>query len=104
MRYSVARLSDEDLAAALSYLRTLPPVKRAVPAPEISALGRAMISLVDVGPNSAPAPKHVPPSDAPSVERGEYLAGSVVHCVGCHSRIDMSNFEPTGPRRVAAIR
>ncbi len=98
MRYSAAKFSDDDLTAAISYLRSLPPVKRAVPKPEITTIGKAMLSLMNMTPNMEPAPKHVPPSDDPSLERGEYLAEHVVGCVPCHSHIDMSTMALAGPK------
>jgi mono/diheme cytochrome c family protein len=98
MRYGTAKFSDEDLTAAISYLRTLPPVKKAVPRPEIGTIGKALFSLLTLSPNMEPAPKHVPPAGEPSVERGEYLAEHVVGCVPCHSHVDMSTFMPVGPK------
>jgi hypothetical protein len=44
---------------------------------------------------------HVPPShapaEAPTRERGEYLARSVANCAGCHTKRDPTTFLFTGP-------
>jgi mono/diheme cytochrome c family protein len=98
MRYSVARLSDEDLVAVLSYLRSRPPVKRVVRSGEWGILGKAMAPLMSLGPPKKPPPTGVQPGPEPSVTRGEYLAEHVALCVGCHSAFEMKTFENIGPK------
>lgn len=98
MRYSAANLSADDVVAVVSYLRTLPPTKKAVPPPALTTLGRALFATMTFTPDLAPQPEHVPPAEEPSVKRGEYLAESVALCVGCHSHIDMATFLPMGPK------
>lgn len=97
MRYSAAQLSPEDVVAVISWLRTLPPTKKAIPPSRITTLGKAMFSMVELTPRST-APKFVPASDEPSLARGEYLAEHVAVCVGCHTRVDMATFQNTGPK------
>ena len=71
------RLSDRDARAMVAYLRTLAPVKNAVP--------RSRYSIA-LPASYGPAVKSVPePPRKDRVKYGEYLAGPVAHCVGCHT-------------------
>jgi len=77
-------LTDEDLTAVISFLRSRPPVAHEVPDHQFNRLGKALMSFAIAPPTlSSPAP-HVSPS-GPSVERGEYLANRVSSCVACHT-------------------
>lgn len=91
-----ADLSDDDLGAVVSYLRTTEPVDSAPPPHEVSAVGHVVKAwvLTPRGP-SAPPPK-VSPS-GPTVENGRYLAHSVANCVGCHTKMDMRTGALVGP-------
>ncbi|MBI4543157.1 MAG: cytochrome c [Gemmatimonadetes bacterium] len=43
---------------------------------------------------------HVPattPAEAPTTERGEYLARYVANCVGCHTQRDPMTYKSIGP-------
>lgn len=92
-----ANLSDEDLTAIVSYLRTLPPVRHAVPGEELTWVGRfaRAFLLEPVGPRG-PVPASVP--RGATVEYGAYLANDVGNCVGCHTRRNLRTGEDTGPR------
>jgi mono/diheme cytochrome c family protein len=80
-------MSDDDLAALIGYLRTIPPVDREWPAPEIGPLARVLYlkggfpllpaTIIDHG-----APRR-PPASGVTIEYGEYLA-TVGGCRGCH--------------------
>jgi cytochrome c553 len=80
-------LSDDDLAAMIGYLRTLPPVDREWPAPAIGPIARALylkggfpllpVVLIDHGAVRRP------PASGVTVEYGEYLA-TIGGCRGCH--------------------
>jgi mono/diheme cytochrome c family protein len=80
MPFSMYRgLSDSDLAAVVAFLRTVPAVENDpgasvynIPLPP--AYGPPVDSVTDI-------PRAV------SVEYGAYLAGSVAHCMECHSPI-----------------
>ncbi len=98
MRYAASDLSQEDVVAVISYLRSLQPVKRQVPVGGLTRLGKAAFATRTFSADLAPSPAHVPAGPAPSVERGEYLAQHVALCVSCHSRVDATTFLPTGPR------
>lgn len=89
-------LSDEDLAAAISYLRSQAPVRHPVPDHHYNLLGmivRATVLANPVGPKSPPP--HQSPRGA-TVENGRYLAGSVANCWACHTRRDPNTGELTG--------
>ncbi|MFA6455868.1 MAG: cytochrome c [Bacteroidota bacterium] len=81
-------LSDEDLTAVISYLRTLPPVNHTVVNREINFLGKAVVAFIitPVGPTGEP-PKETT-IDSTSAY-GKYLAHSVANCVGCHTERNM---------------
>ena len=93
-------LTDEDLAALVGYLRTLPPVDRQLPVPKIGPVARALylggnlpllpVTLIDhdeVRPDRSPAV---------SVEYGEYLA-SLGGCRSCHGLALAGDANPDAP-------
>lgn len=77
-------MSDEDLTAVISFLRSQPAVRNPIPPAAPTALGKLLYTYVlkPVGPAAEP-PKTSP--TGLSVERGKYLANNVAACVGCHS-------------------
>lgn len=81
---SYAGMSDEDVLAVAAYLRSLPPVSRAVPEHDKPAwLARWMMS----GWNRLAAtgrPETGTTSD-PVISRGAYLARNLGHCGECHT-------------------
>lgn len=90
-------LSDEDLVAVVSYLRTLAPVHNVVPAHRYSPLGwvvKATVLANPVGPKSTP-PKTNP--HGATVENGRYLVESVANCWACHTKRDYNTGEMVGP-------
>jgi len=90
-------MSDADLTAIISFLRSQPPVRNAVPENEYTWIGKVVRSL-------SPAFKprrvvHAPadsPSEQPTRERGEYIARSVANCGGCHTRFDSVSLAAVG--------
>jgi mono/diheme cytochrome c family protein len=73
-------LSDEDLASVIVYLRSLPPVKHAVPKTELIFPVKYLI-------NSAPRPLTEPvnpPDLSTPVRRGDYLV-TIGGCRDCHT-------------------
>lgn len=80
-------LSDEDLAALIGYLRTIPPVDREWPAPEVGPLARVLYLKGDFPLLPATMIDHAaarrPPACGVTVEYGEYLA-TVGGCRSCH--------------------
>lgn len=97
MSFAVGPMSDEDLTAVVSYLRTLPPIKNAVPKDEWGFLAKALSG--NFNPRMAKARPYVPPSDAPSVARGEYVANGPALCFWCHTPTDPTQgFAEVGAR------
>jgi mono/diheme cytochrome c family protein len=80
-----ADLSDEDVVAIISYLRTLPPVRHEVPGRSLTPLGRLVHALV-LSPEGPTQPPRATIPAGPTVAYGEYLATHVANCVGCHTR------------------
>ena len=91
-----ADLSNEDLTALISFLRTQPAASHAVPEHEVNALGQVIKAFVlePRGPSETEK-KRVEREASP--EYGRYLAHSVANCVGCHTKIDMRTGAFAGP-------
>jgi cytochrome c553 len=84
-----AEMSDEDLTAVISFLRSQEPVKHAVKKNDFSFLGKAVMAFGMIKPEGT---KGNPPKSVPidtTVEYGRYLANDVANCVGCHTNRDM---------------
>ncbi|HVF29180.1 MAG TPA: c-type cytochrome, partial [Pyrinomonadaceae bacterium] len=77
------KLSDEDLASVVVYVRSIPPVRNALPKRELSP---EVLQSVQHIPK--PITEPVPPPDVSTpVKNGEFLA-HVADCYGCHTRTD----------------
>jgi len=77
-------LDDEDLASIIVYVRSIPPVRNAVPARKLNFPLNLLV-------NTIPKPLEVHAAAAPRTSpeaRGEYLVRSVAGCAGCHTPID----------------
>jgi mono/diheme cytochrome c family protein len=95
-------LSDDDLAAVVSYLKTLAPVRNEVPPHAFSLMGRVVRATVLARPVG---PRRAPPRIAPrgaTVENGRYLVESVANCWACHTQRNMMTGAPSGPRLAGA--
>lgn len=82
-------LSDYDIKAIISFLRSQPAVKNEVPKTKYKFLGKALLAMGAIkpeGPSKTP-PAHVPMDS--SIAYGEYVARSVGNCQGCHTEFDM---------------
>ena len=93
----VQGLSDDDLVAVLSYLRTQAPVHHRVPAHQYSLLGKVVKATVLASPVG---PRHAPPRLSPrgaTTENGRYLAESVALCGACHTQRDQATGQFVGP-------
>ena len=91
-------LSDDDLQAVISYLRTQPPVNHPVPNHQYTTLGkviRATVMSKPVGPSTTPLARS--PRGA-SVETGRYLVESVALCWACHTERSQMTGALTGPK------
>jgi len=80
-------LSDNDLTAVISFLRTQAPVKNHRPQHEWNFLGKAVLAFL-VEPTGDGEVPPAPPIDS-TAAYGQYLAASVANCRGCHSKRDM---------------
>lgn len=78
-------MTDEDLTAVISYLRTQKPVHNEVPKNELNIVGKIVKAFLikPVGPDGEVAKKIT--ADA-SVAYGKYLANNVGNCSGCHTK------------------
>jgi Cytochrome c len=89
-------LSDEDLTAIISYLRTLPPVQNKVKPMEYGFMYKALLAFGLIKPEG---PKETPPKSvaiAPTAEYGKYLAFHVSNCRSCHTEMDQNTGEYIG--------
>ena len=91
-------LSDDDLQAVVSYLRTQAPVRNTIPPHHFNALGKVVKATALSKPVG---PATTPPTRAPrelSVETGRYLVESVALCWACHTERSQMTGALTGPR------
>lgn len=91
-------LSDDDLVAVVSYLRTQAPVHNLVPAHALTPLGKALRATVLANPVG---PSETPPAVSPrgaTLENGRYLVESVALCWSCHTQRNEQTGELSGPR------
>ena len=81
-------LSDSDLTAIISYLRTTAPVKNKRPENKWNFMGKAVLAAGLIKPMGDAI---VPPSPEPdsTAAYGKYLSESVANCKGCHTNRDM---------------
>jgi mono/diheme cytochrome c family protein len=94
----VQGLSDEDLVAVVSYIKSQPPVHNLVPAHRYNLLGKIVKATVLANPVG---PKQTPPTQSPrgaTVENGHYVVESVALCWACHTQRSQATGELTGPR------
>ncbi|MEP7348161.1 MAG: c-type cytochrome, partial [Gemmatimonadaceae bacterium] len=94
------RVADDDMAAAIAYLKQIPPVDREIQPMTLRILGRLLQgagqfqSAAELSPRTA----HVASVDrTPGVEYGRYIV-STSGCQGCHGKSlsGGSAFTPTG--------
>jgi mono/diheme cytochrome c family protein len=91
-------LADDDLVAVVSYLRSMPPVKNAVPNHSYTLLGKVVKATALANPVG---PGEPPPKSAPkgaSLETGRYLVESVSLCWACHTDRSMATGALVGPK------
>ncbi|MBK9737498.1 MAG: cytochrome C [Saprospiraceae bacterium] len=82
-------LSDYDLTAVLSFLRSQEGVSHEVKRSEFTFIGKALMACGLIKPEG---PKNPPVKDMKidsTAEYGSYLAHSVSNCVGCHTKRDL---------------
>jgi mono/diheme cytochrome c family protein len=89
MMIGVGGMCDEDLAAIVSYMRTIPPVSHEVAPSELGVMGKLLFQG-PMGFFGAPKDYPIPPfvkEGGVGVERGRYLFEGPAFCAGCHSDI-----------------
>lgn len=88
-------LSDDDLTAVISFIRSQPAIKNQRPQHEYNFLGKAVMAFLvePMGDGEVPP---APPADS-TVEYGKYLAISVTNCRGCHTNRSMMTGAYIGP-------
>jgi mono/diheme cytochrome c family protein len=93
MEYS--QMSDGDIKAIISYLRSQPPVTNKVEKTRFKFIGKALLRFGILKPK---------PFDTTPIERvskndqiayGKYLATGVANCLGCHTNLDVFSGEFT---------
>lgn len=91
-------LSDADIRALISFLRSQPPVSHRVPSHDFTLVGKMVMAFVikPVGPSSPPPAESPPPGI--TLERGAYLVNAVAECADCHTQRSMVDGSFTGPR------
>lgn len=91
------QLSDGDLVALISFLRSQPAVRHQVPGHDFNFVGKAVAAFVlKPQPPVQPPPVASPPPGA-TVERGNYLANAVAECHDCHTQRSLVSGAFTGP-------
>lgn len=93
MRYQ--GMSDEDLTAVISYLRTTEPVNKVIPDNEWNLMGKAVLAffIKPEGPATPPPAKVIPDTTA---AYGKYLTTDISNCANCHTPLDMKTGKPIG--------
>jgi mono/diheme cytochrome c family protein len=87
-------MSDEDLTAIISYIRTQKPVAAPKPENEFNLIGKAVVAFMvkPVGPSEEILPTVKKDTSA---AYGKYLAMNAANCAGCHTKFGLSG-EYTG--------
>lgn len=89
-------MSDDDVVALISFLRSQPAVKNDLKKTELKFLGKALMAFGAIKPGE---PKNTPPKSFKpdtTAAYGSYLANTVANCVGCHTDRDMKTGKFTG--------
>ncbi len=83
-----ANLTDDDLVAVLSFLRSLPPEPGTPPSAHINLLGKIALAwfITPYAPDGTP-PQSLTPE--PSVRYGKYIANTLAGCAACHTARDL---------------
>lgn len=82
-------MSDEDLRAVISFIRSQKPIRNEVPSPELNLLGK-MVKAFMVKPAGPAGEVPVAVQKDTTATYGKYLATSIAECSGCHTQRDMS--------------
>lgn len=91
-------MSDEDVAAVISFLRSQEPIDHKVERTEYSFLGKAILTFGLIKPEGPTGTPPVSVKKDSTIEYGKYLANSVANCAGCHTNRDLMTGAFIGPR------
>ncbi len=86
---SYAGMSDEDLQAIISYLRSQESVYHEVPPSSFTFIGKALLAFGIMKPKQLKQPPPQRVEKSVSIEYGSYLAKGVANCMGCHTELDV---------------
>ncbi|KIC93399.1 cytochrome c [Flavihumibacter solisilvae] len=80
-------MTDDDLSAVISYLRSTKPVKKEIPLPEFTVMGKVLKAFIlkPLGPTEK-VEKTITPDT--SAAYGRYLVSNVANCGACHTKRD----------------
>lgn len=91
------KMSDEDLQAIISFLRSQPAVENNVEPSSYKFLGKALLAFGILKPQEQDyTPAEYVSKENPIVY-GEYLAKGVANCMGCHTATDLMSGKFTVP-------
>jgi mono/diheme cytochrome c family protein len=89
-------LTEDDLTAVISFLRSVPPAAGIAPKASVNLLGQvALTYFIRPYAPEGPPPRHLDP--APTVEYGRYLARALAGCGACHTARNLRTGEYTSP-------
>lgn len=91
-------MSDEDVSAIISFLRSQEPVDHKVERSEYSFLGKALLTFGMIKPEGPTDTPPVSVTKDSTIEYGKYLANSVANCAGCHTNRDLMTGAFVGER------
>jgi mono/diheme cytochrome c family protein len=90
-------MSDEDIVAILSFLRSQEAIRHEVPASSYNLMGKGVKAFLLEPTFAAETPPISSPPAGPTIERGAYIANNVANCAGCHTNRDMATGAAIGP-------
>lgn len=78
-------MADDDILAIVAYLRSIPPVRNAIPEREPSFVAKALFTFGMIQPKKPVAAPVVAPPRGITPEYGRYLSSNVADCADCHT-------------------
>jgi mono/diheme cytochrome c family protein len=79
-------MSDEDIVAIISYLRSTKPVEKAVPSHDFTMIGKLLMRFKIKPIITNEYKQYLAAKPDTTAEYGKYLAYSVTNCNGCHTQ------------------
>jgi mono/diheme cytochrome c family protein len=89
-------MSDEDLTAVISFLRSQEPVRNEVKPTELRLVGKALVAFGVLKPKGPAITPPVAVVKEPTIQYGQYIANNVANCRACHTKMDMVTGEAIG--------